>query len=364
MKNKPKVLLGMSGGVDSSVSAVLLLEAGYEVIGAFMKNWSDGEEGIECSWRSERRDAMRVAAQLGIPFYTFDYEDEYRKNVYEYMISEYKSGRTPNPDVLCNKYMKFGFLLREAEKLGCEFIATGHYARTKIDDESGMVRLLAGNDGNKDQSYFLCQLSQEQLKHALFPIGDLEKSRVREIARAHDLPVAEKKDSQGICFVGKVAMLDFLSERIPPQEGNIVTVEGEVIGKHKGHAYYTIGQRTGLGIGGGVPYFVVERRPEQNEVVVALGENHPALFSTWLIAVELSETVKGNLATIIGKNIQARIRYRQPLEDCVITQIENGTANIQFTNPQRAVAPGQFIAFYSGDELIGSGVIDSSKLDK
>lgn len=358
MPIKPKVLLGMSGGVDSSVSAVLLLEQGYEVIGAFMKNWSDGGNGEECSWRQERRDAMRVAAQLNIPFYTFDYEEEYRKNVYEYMIAEYKAGRTPNPDVLCNKYMKFGFLLNEADKLGCDVIATGHYARTMRFEQDESTHLLAGIDANKDQSYFLCQLSQEQLRRAIFPIGHLEKSQVREIAHAHTLPVANKKDSQGICFVGKVAMLDFLSERIPPQEGNIVTVEGEVIGKHKGHAYYTIGQRTGLGIGGGVPYFVVERRPEQNEVVVALGENHPALFSNTLFAVQLSETVKGNLQKVIGKKILARIRYRQPLQECSISSMNDDSATITFSESQRAVAPGQFIAFYNGEELLGSGVID------
>ena len=227
-----KVLVGMSGGVDSSVSVALLLEQGYEVIGAFMKNWSDGEDKEECSWRTERRDAMRVAAQLGIELLTFDFEDEYRQHVYDYMIEEYKAGRTPNPDVLCNKYMKFGFLLREAEKLDCDFIATGHYARTKVDDD-GTTHLLAGVDGNKDQSYFLCRLNQDQLKKTLFPIGDIEKPAVREKARELDLVVADKKDSQGICFVGKVKMQDFLAERIPEQPGNIVTLEGEVIGDRK-----------------------------------------------------------------------------------------------------------------------------------
>lgn len=355
-KSKGKVLVGMSGGVDSSVAAVLLLEQGYEVIGAFMKNWSDGDESGECSWRVERRDAMRVAAKLGIPFYTFDFENEYRENVYEYMIREYVAGRTPNPDVLCNKYMKFGYLLREAEKMGCDFIATGHYARTQK-DKDGTVHLLAGRDQNKDQSYFLCQLTQDQLKNILFPIGELEKSEVRKIAQENDLHIATKKDSQGICFVGKVKMQDFLKERIPEQEGNIVTTSGEVVGTHKGHAYYTIGQRTGLGIGGGTPYFVVDRKPEINEIVVAVGDDDPALLSDNLTATDIVETISHRLETFVGKKLLARIRYRQPLQECVITKIENGNALVEFDESQRAVAPGQFIAWYDGEELLGSGII-------
>ncbi|MFH1766671.1 MAG: tRNA 2-thiouridine(34) synthase MnmA [Patescibacteria group bacterium] len=365
-----KVLVGMSGGVDSSVAAALLLQQGYEVIGAFMKNWSDGGEDSECSWRSERRDAMRVAAQLGISLLTFDFEKEYREEVYEYMINEYKSGRTPNPDVLCNKYMKFGHLWREAEKLGCDFIATGHYARIERDatlplpegelevvEEKGQVHLFAGVDKNKDQSYFLCQLSQEQLRHVLLPIGDITKPEVRKIARKLNLVVADKKDSQGICFVGKVKMQDFLKISIPEQVGNIVTTSGEVIGQHKGHAYYTIGQRTGLGLGGGTPYFIVERRPETNEIIVAVGEDDPALFSSKLQAVELVETIPENLQRFVRKQIKARIRYRQPLQDCTITAIEDSVAHVKFDEPQRAVAPGQFIVWYDGEELIGSGII-------
>ena len=365
MASKPRVLLGMSGGVDSSVSAVLLLEQGYEVIGGFMKNWSDhgplpasplsGEVGVanreECSWRTERRDAMRVAAQLGIEFHTFDFEDEYRKLVYEYMIDEYKAGRTPNPDVLCNKYMKFDLFMREADKLGCEFVATGHYARARRDADS-TTHLLAGIDQNKDQSYFLCQLTQDQLKRVLFPIGDLEKPAVRELAQKHGLVVAAKKDSQGICFVGKVDMQDFLEARIQPHEGNIVTTAGEVIGQHRGFEFYTIGQRGGLGIGGGTPYYVVERRPETNEVIVAVGDEDPALFRSELIATNFTETVSGNFAKYQGQEISARIRYRQPLASCTLEG-----DRVKFKQPQRAVAPGQFIAFYVGEELIGSGVI-------
>ncbi|MDA0208490.1 MAG: tRNA 2-thiouridine(34) synthase MnmA [bacterium] len=352
---KKKVLLGMSGGVDSSVSAVLLLEEGYEVIGAFMKNWSDGDDSVECSWRAERRDAMRVAAQLGIAFHTFDYEAEYREHVYAYMIREYKAGRTPNPDVLCNKYMKFGFLLQEAENLGCDYIATGHYARI-VRDENG-THLLAGVDNNKDQSYFLARLEQNQLEKMLLPIGHLEKAQVRDIAREHNLIVAEKKDSQGICFVGKVKLVDFLKERIDEHEGNIVTTNGEVIGKHRGYEFYTNGQRSGLGIGGGTPYFVIDRKPETNEVIVAIGDDDPALFKSTLIATDFTETISGVLETHAGKKLLARIRYRQPLQECVFTKTDAGL-EVVFTEPQRAIAPGQFIAFYDGEELLGSAVID------
>lgn len=374
MASKGKVLLGMSGGVDSSVSAVLLLEQGYEVIGGFMKNWSaeggsptpppyqgggKGESVVqaECDWRDERRDAMRVASQLGIPFHTFDFENEYRKLVYEYMINEYKAGRTPNPDVLCNKYMKFDLFLHEADKLGCDFIATGHYARKTV-DESGVSHLLAGVDANKDQSYFLCQLTQEQIARSLFPIGHLEKSKVREIAKAHNLVVADKKDSQGICFIGPVTMKDFLAERITPHTGNIVTTGGKVLGQHQGFEFYTIGQREGLGIGGGTPLYVVERRPETNEVVVAVGDEDPALYRTELTATDITETISGNLRKYFGKKIQARVRYRQSLAECGLTMTDDKqSVTVTFDKPQRAIASGQFVAFYDGEELIGSGVI-------
>ncbi len=364
--SKGKVLLGMSGGVDSSVSAVVLLEQGYEVIGGFMKNWSTNDDGEECEWRRERRDAMRVAGQLGLKFYTFDFEAQYRSKVYEYMIDEYKAGRTPNPDVLCNKYMKFDVFLKEADTLGCEFIATGHYAR-RVDDENGVAHLLAGIDDEKDQTYFLCQLNQDQLQRSLFPIGHLQKSNVREIARQHDLFVAEKKDSQGICFVGQVDMQQFLEARITPHDGNIVTTDGRVLGQHRGFEFYTIGQRGGLGVGGGTPLYVVDRKPETNEIVVALGPDDPALFRSELVATNLSETYPGSLDSAIGKTISARIRYRQSLAECKIETIdasrseqhgESSMIRVRFSVPQRAIAPGQFVAFYVGEELIGSGVID------
>ncbi len=361
---KGRVLLGMSGGVDSSVSAVLLLDQGYEVIGGFMKNWSDGqEEGDDCGWKNERRDAMRVAAQLGIPFHTFDFEKEYRERVYEYMIAEYKAGRTPNPDVLCNKYMKFDLFLKAADEIGCDFVATGHYARKEVDGY-GVAHLLAGVDKNKDQSYFLCQLTQSQIARALFPIGHLEKHEVRDIARKHDLFVAEKKDSQGICFVGAVAMKDFLGERIAEHSGNIVTTDGKALGQHRGFEFYTIGQREGLGVGGRggadnggtEPLYVVERRPETNEVVVAVGDSDPALYQAMLRAEHVTEAYEGALTLHEGKNILARIRYRQPLAPCTFLRKDHAI-EVSFSVPQRAVAPGQFIAFYNGEEMLGSGII-------
>jgi tRNA-specific 2-thiouridylase len=358
MKSKVSVLVGLSGGVDSSVSAALLLEAGYEVIGGFMKNWSDGASDESCGWRAERRDAMAVAAKLNIPFHTFDFEEEYRALVYEYMIAEYKAGRTPNPDVLCNKYMKFALFLREADKLDCEFVAMGHYARVRRDAD-GTAHLLAGVDKNKDQSYFLCQLTQAQLQRTLFPVGDLEKPEVRKLAQKFDLLVADKKDSQGICFVGQVNMDDFLQARIEPHTGNILTTAGRVIGQHHGFEFYTIGQRGGLGIGGGTPYYVVERRAETNEVIVATGADDPALYRVSLRASAITETIEGNLQKYFGKKITARIRYRQPLAACVVVEAQSGVLEVKFEAPQRAVAPGQFIAFYDGDELLGSAVIDN-----
>jgi tRNA-specific 2-thiouridylase len=353
------ILVGMSGGVDSSVTAALLKEQGHIVIGGFMKNWSDGHDGEECSWRTERRDAIRVAAQLGIELHTFDFEDQYREHVYEYMIREYQAGRTPNPDVLCNKYMKFGFFLEKADELGCDFVATGHYARKAVDD-AGMHHLLAGVDSNKDQSYFLCRLNQEQLSRALFPIGEYEKPEVRKIAERFNLSVAQKKDSQGICFVGKVEMKEFLKERIEPQQGDIVTTSGEIIGQHDGHMYYTIGQRSGLGIGGGTPYFIVEKCPKENQLVVAIGEDDPALYSISLTASDITEAYDGALNEFEAAELKARIRYRQPLQEIRKIKLNGDKLRIEFTEKQKAVAPGQFVAIYKGDELLGSAIIESA----
>lgn len=352
---KARVLLGMSGGVDSSVSAILLLQEKYEVIGAFMKNWSDGEPGSPCTWREDRRDAMRVAAQLGIEFHTFDFEELYRKDVYNYMISEYREGRTPNPDIMCNKFMKFGYLLEKADELNCDFIATGHYAQVKK-DEDGNAHLIAGKDLNKDQSYFLCQLNQDQLRRAIFPIGHLEKSEVRKIAMEHNLSVAEKKDSQGICFIGKVDMKDFLAQEIEEKVGDIVTKNGEKIGEHKGHQFYTIGQRSGLGIGGGIPYFVIEKDAEKNELIVAVGEDDPALYLKNLEATNLNVINK----IPENKELKARIRYRQELQELESVEIDGSELKVAFKKAQKAIAPGQFIAIYDEDELLASATIETA----
>jgi tRNA-specific 2-thiouridylase len=355
-RKKPKVLVGMSGGVDSSVTALMLQQQGYEVIGGFMKNWSENDEGEECSWRVERRDALRVAAHLGIPFHTFDFEEQYREKVYEYLVREYEAGRTPNPDVLCNKYMKFDLFLQAADDLGCAFVATGHYARVRR-GRDGVTHLLAVVDGTKDQSYFLCQLQQHQLARVLFPVGGLRKTKVRKSAERAGLAVAAKPDSQGICFVGEVALRQFLGTRIAERPGKIVHVDGRVVGEHRGIAFYTIGQREGLNIGGQPePLYVVERRVATNEVVVAPND-HPARFRTELRATDCTETVPGNWAKYEGKKLQARVRYRQPLGECRVARLGPGEIRVTFMEPQRAVAPGQFVAVYAGVELIGSGVI-------
>jgi tRNA-uridine 2-sulfurtransferase len=357
---KKKVLLGMSGGVDSSVSAALLLEAGYEVIGAFMKNWSGtvagprvtdedsvGEEFEECGWKEERRDAQRVAAKLDIPFLTFDFEEEYRRDVVEYMFKEFEIGRTPNPDVMCNKYIKFDRFVQEADRLGCELIATGHYVR-QVDG-----KLLAGLDDNKDQTYFLWAMNPDVVSRVLFPIGAMQKSDVRKKATEIGLDVATKKDSTGICFVGEVNMREFLQERLPQDPGNVVTVDGEVVGTHEGVAFYTIGQRHGLNIGGGTPYYVVEKRSETKEVVVS-SNYHPALFKQKLKADQLNWFNKPNAPHVCT----ARIRYRQDLQDCTIDSIENDWVTVTFKEPQRAVTPGQSIVFYDNEEMIGGGIIE------
>ncbi|MEK7105340.1 MAG: tRNA 2-thiouridine(34) synthase MnmA [Patescibacteria group bacterium] len=352
---KPKVLVGMSGGVDSSLSAALLLEQGYEVIGGFMKNWTGStkvvegtEEFIECDWRTERRDAMRVAAQLGIPFMTFDFEKEYRQKVVDYMVKEYAAGRTPNPDVMCNKFMKFDLFMKEADKLGCAFVATGHYARM----EDG--KLLAGVDPNKDQTYFLCQMPREVLKRVLFPVGGMLKTDVRTEAEKRNLVVAGKKDSQGVCFIGEINMTEFLQDYIEKKPGKIVTTSGELVGDHEGLPFYTIGQREGLKIGGlETPYYVVAKNAERNELVVS-SNFHEALFRDELVASEMNWLVEPKLSVF---TCSARIRYRQPLEQCNVGVVDNGKLQVTFATPQRAVTPGQFIVFYDDDVVIGGAVI-------
>ncbi len=345
IERSQKVMIAMSGGVDSSVAAALLVDAGYDVIGGYMKNWT----GDECDWQSERRDAMRVASKLGIELHTFDFESEYRDRVYEYMIAEYEAGRTPNPDVMCNSEVKFDLLLKAARDLGCSVLATGHYARTKDG------RLLKGIDGNKDQSYFLCRLTSKELDHVMFPVGGMEKEEVRKKAAELGLSTAEKKDSQGLCFVGKVDMPTFLAERIKPVKGSIVNTAGEIVGEHEGVQFYTIGQRKGIGVGGTEPYYVVERRVDSNELVVA-HDGDDALFSDSLIATDVSWV--GENSDLPAK-FGAKIRYRQKDQECEVS-VDGENLKVIFKNKQRSIAPGQFIAFYDGDELIGSAVIDRS----
>ncbi len=388
-----RVVVGLSGGVDSSVTAYLLKEQGYEVIGMFMKNWHDDSVTIsnECPWLDDSNDAMIVAQQLGIPFQAIDLSKEYKERIVDYMFAEYKRGRTPNPDVLCNREIKFNVFLDAALKLGADFVATGHYCRKgeiKSDGKT-IYQLLAGKDPNKDQSYFLCQLTQKQLSKALFPIGELLKSEVRDIAKKANLSTADKKDSQGLCFVGKVHLPDFLQQRLEPKKGKVIEVPfdsstfkngfsdddlmhitesyslspelGEVVGEHNGAHYYTIGQRRGLNIGGyEKPLFVIGTDTEKNVIYTGSGDDHPGLYRKGLFVPNADEHwIREDLKLSIGesKNYLARIRYRQPLENCTLHKKEEGLYII-FDRPQRGVTPGQFVAWYENDELIGSGVIN------
>jgi len=386
-----RVVVGLSGGVDSSVTAYLLKEQGYDVIGMFMKNWHDDSVTIsnECPWLDDSNDAMIVAQHLGIPFQAIDLSVEYKERIVDYMFAEYQRGRTPNPDVLCNREIKFDIFLKAAQKLGADYVATGHYARKAEIDVNGkkIYRLLGGKDPNKDQSYFLCQLTQEQLSKALFPIGELLKPEVREIAKKAGLATAEKKDSQGLCFIGKVHLPDFLQQKLLPIKGEAIEIAadaavfkngksdgvehvtepyvfnqnmGKVIGEHNGAHYYTIGQRKGLNIGGKPkPMFIIGTDTEKNIIYMGMGEDHPGLHRKGLfIPVTDEHWVRTDLALQVGesKDYLARIRYRQKLEPCTLHKKEEGLYII-FDKPQKAITPGQFAAWYENDELIGSGVI-------
>ncbi|MBX2963973.1 MAG: tRNA 2-thiouridine(34) synthase MnmA [Cyclobacteriaceae bacterium] len=389
---KKRVVVGLSGGVDSSVAAYLLKEQGYDVIGMFMKNWHDDSVTIsnECPWLDDSNDAMIVAQHLGIPFQAIDLSKEYKERIVDYMFAEYQAGRTPNPDVLCNREIKFDIFLKAALKLGADYVATGHYARRNEIEVNGkkVYQLLAGKDPNKDQSYFLCQLTQEQLSKALFPVGELLKPEVREIANKAGLATANKKDSQGLCFVGKVHLPDFLQQRLQPKKGKAIIIpetaktysngqsmedfisltkpyvyqqsEGEEVGEHNGAHFYTIGQRKGLNIGGQPkPLFVIGTDTEQNILYMGLGEDHPGLYRKGLFVPNEDEHwIREDLKLTIGesKKYLARIRYRQPLEPCTLHKKEEGLYII-FERPQKAITPGQFAAWYEGEELIGSGVI-------
>ncbi len=387
-----RVVVGLSGGVDSSVAAYLLKEQGYDVVGIFMKNWHDDSVTIskECPWLDDSNDAMIVAQHLGIPFQAIDLSEPYKERIVDYMFREYQRGRTPNPDILCNREIKFDIFLSTALKLGAQFVATGHYARkeTTVVNGQTVYRLLAGKDNNKDQSYFLCQLTQEQLSRSLFPLGELSKPEVRAIAARLGLITAGKKDSQGLCFIGKVHLPEFLQQRLKPKKGHVVEVSadseifrrnndddpmelsrpyaltpsvGRVVGDHNGAHYYTIGQRRGLNIGGyPEPLFIIGTDTEKNIVYAGMGEDHPGLYRRGLfVRKDDVHWVRPDrmLAPGDSARYQARIRYRQPLESCTLFQRDEGMYVI-FDRPQRGVTPGQFVAWYDGEELVGSGVIE------
>jgi tRNA-specific 2-thiouridylase len=386
-----KVVIGMSGGVDSSVAAYLLKQQGYEVIGLFMKNWDDASVTLtsNCTWEDDLLFAEMVSKKLGIPLHTVDLSDYYRKRVVEYMFAEYERGRTPNPDVLCNREIKFDVFIDEALKLGADYVATGHYCRKETIEINGekVHRLLAGADPNKDQSYFLCQLSQEQISKALFPIGDILKPEVRRIADEQGLATATRKDSQGICFVGKVDLPTFLQQKLQAKKGDIVEIpesfyenlsksddlielsksyqynweDGKVIAEHRGAHFYTIGQRKGLNIGGtGKPMYVIAIDVEENIVYVGRGDEHPGLYRKALfISSDETHWIRPDLKLKAGetKDLMIRIRYRQPLQKGTLIPKPEGLY-ISFEEAQRGIAPGQFAAWYDNVELIGSGVIN------
>ena len=392
-----RVVVGLSGGVDSSVAAYLLQQQGYEVIGLFMKNWHDDSVTIsnECPWLEDSNDALLVAEKLGIPFQTVDLSEQYKEKIVDYMFNEYEKGRTPNPDVLCNREIKFDVFMKIAINLGADYVATGHYCRKGEIDTDGkkVYQLLSGVDTNKDQSYFLCQLSQEQLAKSLFPIGELTKPEVREIAAKMNLITAEKKDSQGLCFIGKVRLPEFLQQKLEKKEGLIVQIDaldpiynqestefeseeeklayesrtlsyepnmGKVVGKHQGAHFFTIGQRKGLNVGGTKePLFIITTNVDTNTIYTGLGSQHPGLFKKSLF-VQKSEVhwIREDLAIANGATMEvmAKIRYRQALQKATLHQFESGMY-VEFFEPQSAITEGQFVAWYSNDELVGSGVI-------
>lgn len=358
-----RVVVGMSGGVDSSVSALLLKEQGYDVVGVFMKNWDDTDDSGVCTATEDFEDVKLVADKIGIPYYSINFEKEYWNKVFEYFLSEYKRGRTPNPDIMCNKEIKFKSFLDFAMKLDADYIAMGHYAKT-VTDENGVVHMMRPKDGNKDQTYFLSQVTQEQLKKAIFPLADLSKPQVRMIAEQAGLATAKKKDSTGICFIGERNFKNFLSEFLPAMGGNIVTSDGRIVGKHSGLMYYTIGQRSGLGLGGNqsscAPWFVVGKNLQKNELIVEQGYDSDLLYASSLDASEVSffTGLPSNDTTI---HCTAKFRYRQP--DVAVTMNynkANNTVHVEFDELARAVTPGQAIVFYDGEECLGGAIIDKA----
>lgn len=356
-----KIIVGMSGGVDSSVSAYLLQQQGYRVEGLFMKNWEEDDTEEYCSASVDLDDAQQVCERLGIPLHTVNFSTEYWDNVFEYFLREYRSGRTPNPDVICNREIKFKAFLDHAQTLGATRIATGHYVRLR--QRGDCFELLRGLDDNKDQSYFLYALDQHQIGHALFPVGELDKKEVREIARRQQFAVAAKKDSTGICFIGERKFRDFLERFLPAQPGEIVGLDGRVLGSHNGLMYYTIGQRQGLGIGGTEtgsddPWYVADKQLEHNRLMVVQGLDHPALFHSHCRISQLHWISQ----QIDDPNFEcsAKIRYRQQDSACRLRSFDRDAAVVEFEQPQRAITPGQSLVFYAGDQCLGGGVIDAA----
>lgn len=354
---KKKAFVGMSGGVDSSVSAALLQREGYDVTGVFIKAWHP--EFLTCSWREDRRDAMTVCAQLGIPFETCDLEEEYKRDVVDYLIREYAAGRTPNPDVMCNQYIKFGAFFRFARERGADVVATGHYARTIIDFD-GTTRLFRGVDMQKDQSYFLWTLPQETIAHVLFPVGGLEKSRVRELAAEFGLPVAEKKDSQGICFLGDVSMEDFLKRFVAVTPGDVLDVDGNIIGSHEGALIYTLGQRHGFDVRkkkpDDGPWYVVAKDMDANTITVSQEGKTDPRFAVSSATLSDTNWISGAF-TNSEDSLTCRFRYRQTLVPCSVDVDRHHGAVVTFETPQPAVTPGQSVVIYRGEECLGGGVI-------
>jgi tRNA-specific 2-thiouridylase len=364
-KASTRVVVGMSGGVDSSVTALLLKQQGYDVVGIFMKNWDDTDEFGHCTAEEDSEDVRRVCEQIGIPYYTVNFERQYFDKVFTYFLDEYKRGRTPNPDVMCNREIKFGDFLKRAMELGADYLATGHYARVER-TEDGLTKLLRGVDSNKDQTYFLSALNQKQLAKAMFPIGHLPKPEVRRIAEEAGLYTAKKKDSTGVCFIGERNFKTFLSGYLPAQAGDMVDIQsGEKKGRHDGLMYYTLGQRQGLGIGGsgsGEPWFVADKDLERNILYVVQGERHPSLYSESLTASGMNWIMP---VTDTGTfRCTAKFRYRQPDQGVSVTILEDGSAHIAFDKPQKAITPGQAVVLYDGEVCLGGGTIETvQKID-
>ncbi len=367
---KQKIIVGMSGGVDSSVAALLLIEQGYEVEGLFMKNWEEDDDEQHCAAAVDLKDASAICHTLNIKLHTINFSSEYWDRVFQHFLDEYSAGRTPNPDILCNKEIKFRAFLEYAQTLGAVKIATGHYAHTRTSNthaSNNKTQLLRGLDNNKDQSYFLYALNQYQLSHALFPVGEFDKTLIRDLAKKNNLITHDKKDSTGICFIGERRFTTFLEKFLPTKPGKILNINGEHIGTHNGLMYYTLGQRKGLGIGGlqecvDDPWYVVDKDMKNNILIVAQGHNHLAMFHNALITSQVNwieESEPDNINN--GNKLTAKIRYRQSDQDCTLTKLDGNSYHIKFKEAQRAITPGQSIVFYQNDVCLGGGIIEKMK---